>query len=231
MVTNKILLASQAYYFDSTPCVIIVPIMSRDEGPINALDWSGEAYEAIMLIVSYGNDDDTDFSPLNHVAEKTGFTYGKNYNVASADEVGLAMTLFRDYTRAIYFAQKRLMPKLMPEKLKKRMRKELNFPMEHEPELFYPKLAPNHQDMSVRKISFASNDSKEGHPAPDPILLLSKFISVLQNRHGFRMMAKAEPRADILPSDQSIQAEEDFLRWREEARTYRDPLGMDILVG
>ena len=86
--------------------------------------------------------------------------------------------------------------------------------------------------MSVRKISFASNDAEEeGHPALDPILLLSKSISVLQARHGFTMMAAAEPRPDALSTDQSIQAEEDFLQRREQARTYQDPLGMDILAG
>lgn len=46
------------------------------------------------------------------------------------------------------------------------------------------------------------------------------------------MMAAVEPRADILPSDKSIQAIEDYyLQWRKQAVTQRDPLGMDILVG
>ena len=46
------------------------------------------------------------------------------------------------------------------------------------------------------------------------------------------MMAAAEPKADILPSDKSTQAIEDYyyLRWRKQAVTHRDPLGMNILV-
>jgi len=222
MVTNKILLASQAEYFDSTPCVMIVPIMSRHEGT----NWSGEAYDAIMLIDKYVDPERLYVaSPLAHVAQGTGFTHydeEKNNNLANPEEVQLAMNLFRDYTRAIYYAQKILKPA------------EANFSLQGDvgnAGVFYPKLPPNHEHRSVRKISFASNNSEEGHPAPDPLLLLSKSIAVLQARNGFRMMAAAETRADILPSDQSIQAEEDYLRWREQAMIHRDPLGMDILVG
>mmetsp|Transcript_7948 Transcript_7948/g.19777 ORF Transcript_7948/g.19777 Transcript_7948/m.19777 type:complete len:200 (+) Transcript_7948:1083-1682(+) len=121
MVTNKILLAKQACYFNTHPCVIIVPIMSRDgEGTIDALNWSGEAYKAIILIDGFRFDDDDDDDSLEgvyatsrasprvrvaFVAAATGFTHydaeKEDNNIAcSADEVETAMSLFRDCVHA-----------------------------------------------------------------------------------------------------------------------------------
>ena len=45
MVTNKVMMHNQFSYFDLSPSVIIVPILSRDK----ALDWNGDAYDAIAL--------------------------------------------------------------------------------------------------------------------------------------------------------------------------------------
>ena len=41
----------------------------------------------------------------------------------------------------------------------------------------YPKLTDDVANLKVRKIVFQSNDSPEGHPAPDPVLLVTKSIS------------------------------------------------------
>ena len=82
---------------------------------------------------------------------------------------------------------------------------------------------------------FQSNDSPEGHPAPDPVLLVTKSISVFQKRHGFNIVAAAGPHdnSDYFASDLSIQAEEEFLARREKALSFScpDPVGLDIIIG
>lgn len=94
-------------------------------------------------------------------------------------------------------------------------------------------MIPDNLDrFNVRKISFSANAALTGHPAPDPLLLLSKTIGVLQLRHNFAIVAAVEPSSDEeIPSEGSIQAEEDFLRLREQSIIHQNPLGMDIFVG
>ena len=227
MITNKILLASQFDYLDTTPCVIIIPILNRNDRALNVRNWAGEGYEAIMLIDSYvcGDDDSEDgyeASPLATVAQATGYTYytEATNNKAAPEEVEVAMNLVRDYTRAIYYAQNKRKPL------------EVTFTMEGEEgaTLFYPKLPPNHHDLNVRKISFADNEAGIGHPAPDPLLLLSKSIAILQARHRFKIVAAAEPQDYHNPSEQSIDAMDNFLRRQEQSMVHRNPLGMDVVV-
>jgi hypothetical protein len=43
--TNRIRLVAQKEYFDNSPCIIIVPILSVDE----VKNWKGEAYDALVL--------------------------------------------------------------------------------------------------------------------------------------------------------------------------------------
>lgn len=81
--------------------------------------------------------------------------------------------------------------------------------------------------MNVRKVAFPDNGGDTGHPAPDPLLLVTKSIQVL---HEFEIVAVAKPREDYHPSDLSIQAEEEFLQAREAKLSHRDPIGLDIIV-
>jgi hypothetical protein len=66
----------------------------------------------------------------------------------------------------------------------------------------------------------------------DPLLLVSKAIAVLQKRHGFEIVAPVEPDDDAqhFPGDLSIQAEEEYLRLREEALSEPNLVGLDILI-
>ena len=82
--------------------------------------------------------------------------------------------------------------------------------------MFFPKLPDNVGSLKVRKISFHSNDSGEGHPAPDPLLLVTKAIVNLQKRNGFKIAVSDDPEDDCLPSEQSIQVEEEYLIEREQ---------------
>ena len=101
---------------------------------------------------------------------------------------------------------------------------------------FYPKLPFSDEaslkNLNVRQMKFQANGKAEGHPSPDPLLLVSKAIAVLQKRHGFEIVAPVEPDDDAqhFPGDLSIQAEEEYLRLREEALSEPNLVGLDILI-
>ena len=216
MVTNKVLLAGQKDYFDVVPCVIILPIMDRRE----AIAWTGGAYHAIMMIDGLDGSelDEEEGEPLEAVCLSTHFAFSENMGTAEYSELSKATSLLREYTRAILYAQKNKKPQ------------QANFLFGNVATAFRPKLRDglHSRTHKVRKISFQANTSLEGHPAPDPILLLTKAIAVLQKRHGFEIVASAEP--EDIQSDLSFQAEEEFLRWREEAFSGPNPVGLDIVV-
>ena len=211
LVTNKVLLASQTDYFDIAPCVMIVPIMSRED----AIRWRGKGYPAIMLIDKYGEESKND---LRSVCNLTFFAHPDGQK-AESGELLKATELLQNYTKAILFGQRERMPQ------------ECTFSL---PDLgmlaFYPALPENHENLNVRKVFFDGNESFDGHPAPDPLLLVSKAVAVLQRRNGFTIVAAAEPQDEHSPSDQSVLAEEEFLRLREEAIVYPDPVGLDIVL-
>ena len=215
MVTNKVLLSSQGLYFDSKPSVIIVPILSRSD----AIGWKGDGYNAIALIDAYDSIVEDSKSSIENVCEVTRFKHGSNEE-ATKDEVITAHELLCEYIRAIAYAQNFRMPELC------------EFKLSPEGEMFFPKLHDNVENLKVRKITFHSYDSGEGHLAPDPLLLVTKAIANLQKRNGFKIVAAAEPKDDYLPSEQSIQAEEEYLIERERAQNtkFRNPIGFDIIV-
>mmetsp|Transcript_16178 Transcript_16178/g.24251 ORF Transcript_16178/g.24251 Transcript_16178/m.24251 type:complete len:228 (+) Transcript_16178:622-1305(+) len=224
MVTNKVMMYSQGYYFDKDPSVLIVPILSRAE----ALNWNGGAYDAIALIDSFpcsdenvniglDPDTDTDTVALSHVCERVQFYRGSDEQ-ASNDEVKKAHRLLREYTRAIAYAQKYRKHRLC------------TFPLDGEGSFFSPKLPDDVDSLKIRKINFGSNDDNKIHPAPDPLLLVTKAVVNLQKRHGFTLAAAAEPKDEYLPSEQSIQAQEEYLRERQENMQYRNPIGFDVIV-
>ena len=212
MVTNKVLLAGPNDYFDSAPCVIIFPILKR----CKALDWTLGSYKAIMLIDGY----DSENTAVESVANFTHFTHKGDMKTASPEDIEIATTLLQNYTQAIMNAQQHEKPK------------EVHFTISADATTaFYPQCVGDLSFLDVREVTFCSNDSTDGHPAPDPLLLVTKAVAVLQKRHGFNIVATAEPITDgVGPSDHSIQAEEDLLRRREEAMSYPDPVGMNILV-
>ena len=72
MVTNKVMMHNQFSYFDLSPSVIIVPILSRDK----ALDWNGDAYDAIALIDSFPCSDENDSIGLGSDTTENPTTFG-----------------------------------------------------------------------------------------------------------------------------------------------------------
>jgi len=225
MVTNKVLISSQQLYFDSMPSVIIVPILSRSD----AIDWKGGGYNAIALIDAYHDPASHDSiledskSPIETVCEITRFKHGSNEQ-ATEDEVKKAHTLLCKYTRAIAYAQKYRKPT------------QCEFELSAGGKMFFPTLPDNVESLKVRKISFSNgnaNDGSEGHPAPDPLLLVSKAVINLQKRNGFEIAVSEDPEDEhYRPSEESIQAQEEYLREREENMKckYRNPIGIDVTI-
>lgn len=214
MMTNKIRLCSQEIYFDQHPSIVIVPIMDKP----SALEWkTGEEYAAIILIDKQADEEDVPEGhriSLNTVACMTEFSRATaELPTASGEEIEKAITLLQVYTRAIHYAQTKRKPP------------QLEFD-DYKGEFFYPKIHKNFDGYKVRKISF----SNEGHPAPDPLLLVTKAIANIQMRHKFKMMAAADP-ADYFKSEQSIQAEEEYLeylRHREKSVVHQNVVGMEL---
>lgn len=217
MVTNKVLLANQRDYFDSKPCVVIIPILCREA----AINWTGGAYDAIMMIDSLGSGKELGDVSAAVVASLTNFTFSENIDRATPEDLIKATTLIREYTQAILYAQKKKKPP------------ESEFTLGEAAIAFFPKVCNGEsaENRNVRKISFLANDDVAGHPAPDPLLLVTKAVAVLQKRHSFDIVAAAEANDfDNFQSDLSLQAELEFLRHREEAFSGPDPIGMDIMI-
>jgi len=217
MVTNKVVLSQPNTYFDKEPCVIIVPILRRSE----AVNWKGGGYDAIALIDTFPASNNRIFENtrdfIDVVCQQSRFVNGTDVQ-AKEDEVKKAHGLLCEYTRAIAYAQKKRKPT------------QCEYVVEDWEKLFSPKIPDNVKLLKVRKISFDNNNGREGHPAPDPLLLVTKAIANLQKRHDFKIVAAAEPEDDYLPSEQSIQAEEEYLRERQQNMMFRNPIGFDIIV-
>ena len=218
MVSNRVLLAGQRDYFDNAPCVLIIPVLSRED----AISWAGAAYDAIMMIDAYKNLDGEEIR-VESVASLTFFCYDTGMDT-TVDIEGLnkAIGLLRDYTRAILYAQKFRKPSSAGF--------DFDTSIANVSKAYYPLLTANPQSLKVRKISFEDNNSSEGHPAPDPLLLVTKAVAVLQKRRGFKIVAAMEPDDNGSMSELTKQAMEEYLLWRESSISYPDPIGFEVAL-
>eukprot|EP00978_Attheya_sp_CCMP212_P008478 scaffold19910_cov51-Attheya_sp.AAC.2 len=109
-VTNKVLLAlaGQGDYFDRAPCVIIVPILSRQEG----IDCNGGVFDSIMMIDQLElYDGEEEQIALEVVCSHTIFTHKGEVPKATSAELNTAIELLQEYTRAILYAQRSKKPR------------------------------------------------------------------------------------------------------------------------
>lgn len=222
MVSNKIRVAGQRDYLDNSSCLMILPIPAGrnwNEHLEWAKHWRGQGYSAIAMI---GAHEDT---ALRSVCSLTEFNYlfldkddDPEDHTASTKERRDAVNLLRHYTKAILFAQQKRKPD------------DVSFDG-------YPKapnddleLLPNLQRCikAVRKITFEENDTGTGHPAPDPLLLLAKMVSVWARRLGLHLCASAEPQEDDV-DDLSEVAMDHFLEWRDKP-VASDLIGMTVTL-
>ena len=76
------------------------------------------------------------------------------------------------------------------------------------------------------------NGGNEDYPSPDPLLLVTKKVVIaLQKRNDLEIAAAAEPEDDYLPSELSIQAEEENSRELLDHTKFRcrNPMGLMLL--
>ena len=66
----------------------------------------------------------------------------------------------------------------------------------------------------VLKISFSAQTDNEGHPAPDPLLLLFKAANVWGRMIGVHLLANGEI-PDVFDTDMHIHAVENYLEWHQ----------------
>lgn len=202
MTSNMIRLAGQKDYWDKYPCVLLLPICDL---PF-AQRWTGEGYDAIMLIDKW----DESKTDLQDVAAQVSFLHDGEVENDDAS-LDRAIDLLRLFCGGILYAVQN--------------RKPNNNAFPYETQGFaLPKARQLEDGMRdvrrVRKVKFCGQVESSGHPAPDPILLVCKSAVVWARRHGWKLAAAAEPRD--LEDDNSWDtlyaiAAQEFLAKRERA--------------
>jgi hypothetical protein len=188
-VTNKARIVGQYEFMDKNPCLLIIPILTVDQ----VKSWNGGAYDAIVSIDSY-------------VATQTEMTL--DGQVATDNEVETARQLLLRALRAIHYALGKKRPHKNVDDGKIQLYDEIQMPTRRQ-----------NQGSRVRKVSFCSHappqtgDTVLGHPAPDPMLLVSKAAVVYSTRHGQRLAAGAEPQDDWSEGD--YMELEQYLEWQD----------------
>ena len=237
MICNKIRLAGQWLYFDTYPCVLIVPILTLKQ----AKEWNGQGYHAIFMI-STGNIGVTlqrvastvQMQDLGDVASKPEIAVAQG--LLSATIKGLAYALTeRSDERQKWVADltdeksKELLYELQEEAITFTGEKSIPIPTERQEE---------EKQKPVRKITFAPAFGPfggVGHPAPDPLLLVVKAALNWCMFHGEKLMpATKDDDSDLDMSESSSLAAIQKLMAKQQrmknARQDQEILNMTINI-
>ena len=218
MTSNMLRLAGQKDYWDKWPCVLLLPICEVDF----AKNWTGEGYDAIMLIDQWPEPQDVDVSnsprtmDLQDVAAQVNFL---DAGEVEDDEENLqkAIELLRLFCSGILYA------------LQKRKPESSSFEC-LTAGLALPRMKTK-ESRRVRRIKFSGQSETSGHPAPDPILLVCKSAVVWARRKGWKLAAAAEPEdlEDDISWDtlHAISARR-FLEQRECAADTQNVIGLEV---
>eukprot|EP00531_Pseudo-nitzschia_arenysensis_P003973 CAMPEP_0116150292 /NCGR_PEP_ID=MMETSP0329-20121206/19462_1 /TAXON_ID=697910 /ORGANISM="Pseudo-nitzschia arenysensis, Strain B593" /LENGTH=486 /DNA_ID=CAMNT_0003646781 /DNA_START=162 /DNA_END=1622 /DNA_ORIENTATION=- len=222
-VPNKIMLAGQRKHFDERPNVVIIPILTVEE----AKTWIGGAYDAIVLIDA-SNRDRRDIE-LSTIGSDTHFKQGDLTNLATKAEVQKAHALVKKYTNAIIGAQRHFAP--TESRIDDKGKPNAVDSLFDSKNIQYSDTELSWKgEPKVRKIGFTSH-SEEGHPAPDPILLVTRAAVQLQRRKDFLLVAVDEDWDDDV-DELSALAEDLFLWKRKQLQDFelqQQMLGRDIV--
>ena len=255
-VTNKIFLTHSMLYFDTSPNLLIIPVFTVQE----AKDWKDEGYDAIALIDAYAFDTnktnrqnetalekerkdtledvatETKFAKgdkrLSKIATGTDFAFGDTNLLATEEEIRKAHTLVKAYTNAIIGAQRHFAPEESRkdrrgnENLVGRLYNSQNLQYSDTKLIWKP-------TQKVRKIRFASHSEEDGHPAPDPILLVTRAAVQLQRRRGIELAAVESQEKDWDDDRDTLSAlaEDEFLlrrRFLQQRELEQQMIGREI---
>ena len=198
---NKIRLMGHGQHFDRNPNLIIVPTLSMDR----ILNWDGEGYDAIAMI---GVKKEKKVVSLDAVASEVGFL--KEGTNARDDEI-------EEARENLVVALKALAASLLhgdkPNNLPPERQKELEtwiVPFTRgincSKRLVLPIERNDEERRPVRKISFLAQGQNDdnGHPAPDPMLLLIKSAVNWSMYNDQQLLATGEIDDDDELSESSI---------------------------
>lgn len=221
LCTNKVKLGGQGRYFDTNPCLVVVPIMTVTE----VQGWRGTSYDAIALIGAWVG---ADLKDVNHD------TYmDKAHNqVATEEEVETATELLRTCLKAIHFAVKSAsdQPRAWPGVDQEWLTREESGRRERVVSDHVAIPRGFQRSARVLKISFKGHNGQgSGHLAPDPILLAVKAAINFARRHETVLL---EPPAD--PQDEDDLSEghqiEMEMCWAWQEKLLRPPDDRDELA-
>jgi hypothetical protein len=220
LASNKIRLRGQKEYYDKlVPNVLIVPICNL----VEAKNWNGEDYHAIVLIGAK--------KEVNLMDIAGGIGMQQIHELATRDEIEKARELLTATLKGMAQALQKFKPNnawapFLAEKHQAVLTKLLdNFPAEGT--VMVPTaMEVEEQDLKVCKIQFVKQGSREGHPAPDPLLLVVKAAINWSAFHNQRLLSGGEVQDDDTDNDSSylsILAEEQYLEWCD-AQARLEPL-------
>jgi hypothetical protein len=220
LVPNKLRLGYAMEVLERRPCVLVVPVLDLDATKA----WSGEAYQAIVLAGAWS---DPDGGAVSLESIGRGLGMWREAETASPAQVeqarsllervvlGLAHSLHRRLGRHesnLTGAQKRM--------LARRLEAFRTIPNEPEsvyvPEAIPPPSSPTSEPLKVRIVKFQSTDSTNGHPAPDPLLLVVRAAVNWSWRNHQKVLESGEPEPPIHPLE--AQAIEEFLAWQDQQK-------------
>ena len=218
---NLLSFLGQETWYDKYPGVVVLPCLD----PVNARDWNGSAYSIIILCNNVPGIEDA-----NEIAVNIGLTRTppEHLHKATEQDITNAFLLLKQVVLASAYC---LSTKEGPEteagqKLWQQYRDQLTsartaaHAISGDPIAWTGVTIPKLLQLSgeegkfVAKIDLAAmtTPDPEGNPAtPDPLLLAYKSSVNWTRRHGFQLMAEAEPHDDeftmfpdiLVPSDGS----------------------------
>lgn len=234
-VSNRLLMAAQKYALDGDhPRMMIVPVLDHE----GVRDWTGSGYKAIVLVGNPHNEipleDQLPDNEIHDTYQKCGFSHA---GIAQAEpgEVETARVILRVGILALA----EMIQSLTEEDLKgvenqstkgssnlRRAKQSLD---ERKSEVHVPKkLSEDEHHVHVAKVQFVDHDGTNGHPAPDPFLLLMKAANIWARLTGMKFLANASlPNFD---TEKDVQAQEIYLRYKEslERNTSREELARGL---
>jgi hypothetical protein len=220
--TNRIRLHGQGVYFDTYPCVMIIPIMEVND----VKNWKGEAYDAIVVAGDWNEAEIEGKTVYRLIGATRG---GSSISLADTAEHDRARDVFEKMilcvcksltgrtTNSISMLKKKgkgkgkSVSELNCENLLRAL-EQLN----RTGTVKVP-TKKTRGTFKVRKISF-SESTNANNPAPDPVLLLAKAVSNYLKRQNLIILPGCERDDDESTSVMSLTQEFAMRGWPTNIR-------------
>ena len=219
LVSNRLYLKSQKQHIDGQrPKMLIVPIRSCDQ----VVGWKGEGYSAVVLVGEPEIDVPLPEELLVSEEKKKEVYRESRLNresTADSQDVTQACNLLRDGVLALA----EMIRSISDEDLlgvsaeNKQSAERLRSSREKIGDTILVPGMINEtvpSNCKVLKITFSAQTDNEGHPAPDPLLLLFKAANVWGRMIGVHFLANGKI-PDVFDTDLHNHAVENYLEWHQ----------------